>query len=253
MQLDYSHSLKIPNTNNLSKWNNELYKYLVNALYYCYKYKTNNLNTPKGLFIDELIYDKYGDALAMIFSYNDIVFVIIRGTVTHYERSEDMDARQKRVIIQSDPTQEVEIHEGFLEIYETYVQKKLLNTVEKLKPKQIIVAGHSLGAAIGTIAAIELQSISKDIVLYTVGSPRVGSPGLSEAYEKLEIPYFRVVNNADIIPDSIPPVYLGEDSDNIVKYKHCGTPVTYYQNWLSYYNNHSLSNYIQFTKIIVYK
>jgi len=85
--------------------------------------------------------------------------------------------------------------------------------------KQLLITGHSLGAAMATICAARLQSVfNKEIVLYTFGSPRVGN---KEFVDNLNVEHHRWVNNNDAVT-KVPPIWLF--------YKHHGM-----LNYLNYY------------------
>ncbi len=57
--------------------------------------------------------------------------------------------------------------------------------------------GHSLGAAISTLAAYAIGNVQ---ALYTFGSPRVGNLAFAEAFATSDIPHYRVVHHQDIVP-----------------------------------------------------
>lgn len=70
------------------------------------------------------------------------------------------------------------------------------------------VTGHSLGAALATVAARELeaQKIHDIAAVYTYGSPRVGNP---EWAATLKCPIFRVINHRDAVGLLPPSSFLG--------------------------------------------
>lgn len=67
--------------------------------------------------------------------------------------------------------------------------------------KDVYMTGHSLGAAMATIAATRYTPIE----LFTFGSPRVGGP---KFIRNIKCPHFRFMNNNDIVC-RIPPAWLG--------------------------------------------
>jgi len=73
---------------------------------------------------------------------------------------------------------------------------KLWPSIEKAVAgiDQLYVTGHSLGAAMATIAAGRMQS--KVIALVTFGSPRVGN---QEFVDSLKVQHYRVQNNCDAV------------------------------------------------------
>lgn len=91
-------------------------------------------------------------------------------------------------------------HEGFTIAYEG-IKSSIRNTLrEREDGKQVeplYLTGHSLGGALATIAAKDLE---RDFVVsscYTFGSPRVGTPEWSDYFKT---PVYRIVHLADAVP-----------------------------------------------------
>jgi pimeloyl-ACP methyl ester carboxylesterase len=80
------------------------------------------------------------------------------------------------------------------------VWDELLPEIEKLQAQglKIWITGHSLGAALATLAADRLQAVHG---LYTFGSPRVGDEAFQARFRPKA---YRVVNGKDIVA-SVPP------------------------------------------------
>jgi len=77
---------------------------------------------------------------------------------------------------------------------------------------EILVTGHSLGGALASIMATNLQRnlpFKKDLYLITFGQPRTGNLAYSEYVDKLLFGRsYRVVANADLVPH-VPPLHTG--------------------------------------------
>jgi triacylglycerol lipase len=71
------------------------------------------------------------------------------------------------------------------------------------KKKNIFLTGHSLGAALATIAGGRLDD--QNVVGYTYGSPRVGNSEFREAFRPK---FYRFRNNNDIVTRQ-PPEFIG--------------------------------------------
>ena len=119
------------------------------------------------------------------------------------------------------------VHYGF-----KHELDKLWSDIEKeldLIEGQIYVTGHSLGAAMATIAASRIQP--KVIALVTFGSPRVGT---KEFVKNVTIDHYRVQNNNDVVT-SVPFYAMG--------FRHHGNNV-----YLNYYGKIRQLGYWQRTK-----
>ena len=79
--------------------------------------------------------------------------------------------------------------------------------------KDVYMTGHSLGAAMATIAATRYQPIE----LFTFGSPRVGG---SKFIRNIKCPHLRFMNNNDIVC-RIPPAWLGFRHHGDMIYFNC--------------------------------
>jgi len=94
------------------------------------------------------------------------------------------------------------VHEGFKDALDE-VWKNLHNHLNEWKELHkngtIWFTGHSLGAALATLAA---QRYDKVDGLYTYGSPRVGD---LEFKNSLQVKNYRFVNNNDVVPKVPPP------------------------------------------------
>jgi predicted lipase len=99
------------------------------------------------------------------------------------------------------------VHKGFKNAFDdikTEVVDLLRNSIGKDMP--LYITGHSLGAALATVATQELEEEFNDLIAacYTFGSPRVGDG----KYEKsIKAPFYRIVNTIDIV--TLIPFLLG--------------------------------------------
>ena len=73
---------------------------------------------------------------------------------------------------------------------------------------KVTVAGHSLGAAVATLLALDIAVTlpATDLTLYTFASPRVGDAAFA-AFCNIRVPlHFRIANRPDLVPHT-PPLY----------------------------------------------
>lgn len=92
------------------------------------------------------------------------------------------------------------VHDGFLRAYNS-IAGQLLPWLDKSRASKVYITGHSLGAAVATLAAALLP----DSRLVTFGSPRVGDPAFAAMFKDRVVD--RYVDCADIVtmlpPDSV--------------------------------------------------
>lgn len=73
---------------------------------------------------------------------------------------------------------------------------------------QIVVTGHSLGAAIATLAAAQLRNSGYTVALYNFGSPRVGGTKISSYITNQPGGNYRVTHWNDPVP-KLPLLTMG--------------------------------------------
>lgn len=98
------------------------------------------------------------------------------------------------------------VHAGFKLAFDDIKDGIIAELRKHLGEMPLYITGHSLGAALATVAAQELDKEFNDQIAacYTFGSPRVGDG----RYEKaIKIPFYRIVNATDIV--TLIPFLLG--------------------------------------------
>lgn len=113
---------------------------------------------------------------------------------------------------------QAKVHAGFLRAYNNIKQDpKFLNgvnlAIQKSGNSKLLVLGHSLGGAMAQIAAVDLAVTQPDIaklniVLYTIGSPRAGTPGFREGLYRYVSFHGRMTHASDIVVH-LPPRWTG--------------------------------------------
>ena len=103
----------------------------------------------------------------------------------------------------------IDIHEGFKRALDSVWND--IETALKKIDRPVFYTGHSLGAALATLAAARHAPTA----LYTFGSPRVGDADFVDSLKNISGIIHRVVNDEDIVA-TVPPHELG--------FHHIGTP-----------------------------
>jgi triacylglycerol lipase len=95
---------------------------------------------------------------------------------------------------------------------------KLWETVSfernKHNKKAFYITGHSLGAAMATVATSRFEETQKVEQLTTFGSPRVGTRSF---VKHIETPHYRFVNNNDIVT-KVPLFIMGYKHHGVLQY-----------------------------------
>jgi hypothetical protein len=145
--------------------------------------------------IEPFFYSKETDTQAFLAKSSDGYAVLaFRGTETSQRQDVMIDAKAMRVSVL-----EGRIHSGFRLAYDS-VGKQIEQSVLKLKDTPLYITGHSLGAALATVATQRLEHKPKirEIIAacYTFGSPRVGNNHYDIEFKS---PIYRIVNSTDIV------------------------------------------------------
>ncbi|MDY7020014.1 MAG: hypothetical protein SWJ54_01465 [Cyanobacteriota bacterium] len=106
-----------------------------------------------------------------------------------------------------------QVHRGFATLYSP-ISRQVIAAARELDPSRpIYITGHSLGASLATLAAMDLAiqvpELKDQLRLYTYAGPRVGNVEFAEAHSRLVPNSYRVVNMADSVPTA-PPTTIGK-------------------------------------------
>ena len=153
--------------------------------------------------------------------------VSFRGTMDSSIKNWIVDFLFPKTTIWKGKNESIAVHSGFYDAYSRVADQVRSNVsalVAAYPTYSIGVTGHSLGAALATLAAVDLVEESivprSKMTVYHFGSPRVGNDGFASFYKDLVPHTFRLVNERDIVP-SLPPQFL--------KFHHVATEVWEHQ------------------------
>jgi len=110
-----------------------------------------------------------------------------------------------------------QVHQGFYDAWghlSPQVMEATTELMSKLNGYTILVTGHSLGAAVAQLAALNFSRYAESmnnnvsITVYTYGSPRWADPAVADYYGSMIKTNWRLVNEHDIVP-TVPPESFG--------------------------------------------
>jgi triacylglycerol lipase len=172
-------------------------------------------------------------------------FLIFRGTVTTSEWLRDLNIR----LADYPYLDACKVHEGFLQTYNAFRHSIHKDVSAIDKRKHLFIAGHSLGAALATLALPDL-AVSTGFtspIVYTYASPRVGDKAFAEAYNRLYSKgSFRIANTSDLVVSIPLPVpflrFIGG------YFTHVDTPIDFTIQKEDLEKNHVIATYLSALK-----
>ncbi|MDQ0192824.1 hypothetical protein J2T20_001173 [Paenibacillus wynnii] len=150
------------------------------------------------------------------------IIVAFRGTSSTTDWISDIIASQKSFkYIKEDCL----THRGFTDIYST-ARNGILSALTKLSTdKTLYITGHSLGAALATLCAVDIAANTaySSPNLFTFGSPRVGDPAFAKAFTKYVRNSYRIANPFDVVTHAPPSIYKLPKREKKYYYSHVQT------------------------------
>lgn len=150
--------------------------------------------------------DKKTDTQGFVALKDKSIYIVWRGSSSKKDFQNDASIDKVPFIQDGE-----KVHIGFKSSWdavkdETYKSfEKALSTLGgEGEVDNIVVCGHSLGAAVSTLCAYEIYSIYKSnkIICCTIGSPRVGNKVFKQNFDKTSIESLRIVHNNDVVTHS---------------------------------------------------
>ena len=159
-----------------------------------------------------VVEDEKTDTECFVRIRDGLVIVTFRGTDSKRNWMNNFCFAKRSVPYDNTDT-EIRVHEGFLRTYRS-VRKKIHDLIPQ-GACRVIVTGHSLGAALAVLCAVDIQYNfpHKDVQAYLFGCPRVGNKAFSKSYNKRVFKTLRIVNGNDIVT-KVPFAFMG--------YRHVG-------------------------------
>lgn len=145
---------------------------------------------------------------AFVMANEQIIITAFRGTEPNVLKDVLTDAKAALVPA---PNNQGKIHKGFGKaLNDVYgqISQTIVNEFQD-NGQSLWFTGHSLGAALATLAAREFQLETGRFPqgIYTFGQPRTGNLAFAQAFDsQLQSVMFRFVNNNDVVPHLPPDV-----------------------------------------------
>ena len=140
----------------------------------------------------------------------------------------------------------VYVHQGFLSLFtQIYGQIQTILTKYGSGINTVLIAGHSLGAAIAALSSLYFCQ-TYPVVTYTYAKPRIGNIAYQQCVNQyLPNRFWRVENTDDIVPQ-VPWSVTPNFSNNTVPwiYEHEGQATTFTANMQSLLLNHLMQTYM---------
>ena len=143
----------------------------------------------------------------------------------------------------AEPSDPVKMHKGFVQAYLS-VRDRIHDYVKNSGATTYRLTGHSLGGAIATLCAVDLQynfGTNVSVEAYSFGSPRVGNSAFVDSYNRRVPDTWRVVNGWDAVA-GLPTLWQG--------YRHVDQSVKMARRFtwrivIGSFEDHRIGNYIK--------
>ncbi|QOR65990.1 lipase family protein [Cytobacillus suaedae] len=212
------------------------------------QYEKNGEFTPPEHFkvVDTFKADVFGSKewFGFIIESKDSIIVAFRGTDSDPDWIADADIIQHHFPYDTNKTL---VHGGFLSIYESCRNQLLLKLHSLSDQKKLFITGHSLGAALAVLHAMDVYDNTdyKELTLFTLAGPRVGNGAFASSYNHKIKNSIRVVNTNDIIPMLPPKRLYNPFTGKYSSYRHVSKQVSFSHQTGTLRGNHSIYTYIK--------
>lgn len=164
-----------------------------------------------------VIDDKASDVQCYIRQRGGLLYITFRGSNSKRDWKTNL-AFSKMGIPYGNHRSKIRVHKGFITAYKSPGVRGVLHQMMTPHIYKIRVTGHSLGAALATLCAVDLQynfpDRSFEVMLF--GAPRVGNAAFRDSYNRRVFKTMRVVYGNDMVT-KLPFALLG--------YRHVGMPI----------------------------
>ncbi len=205
---------------------------IIKMLEYCgvsYRNDQPEDKNTKLIFIN----DKVTDVQCYIRLKEDTAIITFRGSDSKKDFKTDFKF-WKSVVPYKNYNSRIRVHAGFISTYKSNNVRGKIHKIIDCSIKNVCVTGHSYGAALAILCAIDLEYNypKKDYEVIVFGCPKVGNRAFRDSYNLRIFKTLRIENKWDIVP-KIPFSILG--------YRHVGCGLKIKKP--GFYNPFSLKNH----------
>jgi len=164
---------------------------------------------PTDFILTNILYDAKSDMQGYMGVLKDTIYVVFRGSSSIRNWIDDMEVFKTGYPY----CDKCEVHKGFYKTSEA-LKIDVINEIKKMfstntnKMNNIIITGHSYGAAIATLISLELYNKGIQNKVYNFGQPRIGNKEFSKFSNSIMKEYYRFTHNRDMVPH-VPPMNMG--------------------------------------------
>jgi predicted lipase len=175
--------------------------------------KFDSLPGVNAILIESTDLDQTDTQAAILHNGEErLPYIVFRGTEKGVDWVNNFQFRQQIYPYGDESSTGVRFHRGFMTAYFA-VRDRLLAAVKDYPDCAIIVTGHSLGGALATIAALDVQyniaqHTGQSLQLYTFGAPRVGNDDFVNSFRQRVPHSYRFVYGWDVVT-RIPRAWQG--------------------------------------------
>lgn len=178
------------------------------SLYFSRIARLNKEELSKVLPPAKFIENKETDTQGFMFLSNRLMIISFRGSQQPKDWLTDFNAWHT-VYPYGNKDSKIQVHRGFIGAYKSVrgeIHAELSRTRDKWD--SILVCGHSLGGALATLCAVDIQyNVTEKVECYPSGNPAVGNKAFVKSYNKRVPNTVRTFMRTDIVP-FLPPKWF---------------------------------------------
>ena len=148
------------------------------------------LKTNGFQLVEDLVTPEKSGGRAYVATFGKSLVIAFRGTKSAKAReffsnlASDLDLRWKKMSWLPEAYRQIKVHGGFASEYRRF-RDTILKALDAHPEKEIYIVGHSLGSALATLAAFDIEvSRERSVYLYVSGTPRIAGKSFQKAFEK---------------------------------------------------------------------